>query len=90
MQFRSNLRTSVAFNASLRKETPNRQIYDAAYYVPPFPPAKATTSSDTASGVGSTGMWSFTEVSDPDGSRLLNLKYRNKHVHTFLVDSEGT
>jgi hypothetical protein len=83
MRFRSNLKTSIAYNASLRKETPNDKVYAAAYYVPPLPPAREP---DTTSGVGSTGLWTFDEISDPDGSRILNLKYRNQQVHTFLVD----
>lgn len=82
MQFRRNLRTSIAYNASLRKDTPNDKIYAAAYYVAPLPPAQSV---DGTSGVGSTGLWTFDETSDTDGSRLLSLKYRNQQVHTFLV-----
>ena len=77
---------SLAYNSSIM----NLETFNAvavASYVPPvpvYPVSYAPPSSNTALAVGSTGDWTFQELSEMDGASLLNLLYRSQQVHTFL------
>lgn len=98
MRFGKPVRTNISFNASLRKDEPNPKIVTLAYYKPPLPPACPTATNGveeftcdkkececSGGGIGSSGLWTMTEVSDGD-ARLLSVKFRDQAVHTFQAN----
>lgn len=81
-------KTNIAYNPSLRKGVNDYDAVSAAYYVPPLPMAVSSSASNTPKPtvtIGNSGLWTFAEISDEDGVRLLSLKFRDQQVHTFLA-----
>lgn len=96
MRFSRPIRTNVAFNASLRTGNVSYNVVSLINYEPPLPLAAGgatdgttLTSSSTTTGTGGTiagtGNWSFAETVETDGVSLLNVKYKERQVHTFLA-----
>lgn len=77
---RKPLRTNSAFNPSLRKGDHDYNVVSAAYYEAPLPPAGGYP---TPNGIGNSGQWSFTELDQGNGVRILSLKFNGQQVHTF-------
>jgi hypothetical protein len=77
---------NLGYNSSIVKMETFNAVAVASYVppVPVYPVSYAPAPSNLALAVGSTGDWTFQELSEMDGASLLNLLYRSQQVHTFL------